>query len=320
MKTFLRSATFILFLVTLSACTRTEAPAPVITFGEGEGAGSAGVHKVEKGDTLYSISQRYQLAIRDIAIKNNLYPPFDLTVGERLNLPPPRQYRVREGDTIYRISRLFGVNSSEISRLNELSAPYSITPGQSLRLPSQSWKAETPREIAQDASSSFSVTEAPPLEGAPPASVETAQLDEPARSAPKSRVTTRPPARSSGNFMKPVDGRVVSGFGPKKDGLHNDGINIAAPRGAPVRAAENGVVVYAGDELKASGNLVLIRHQGHYMTAYAHLDKTMIKRGMTVKRGQTIGTVGSSGSVSSPQLHFEVRKGTKAINPAKYLG
>ena len=115
-------------------------------------------------------------------------------------------------------------------------------------------------------------------------------------------------------------GRTISGYGPKKDGLHNDGINIAAARGTPVKAAENGVVVYVGNELKGSGNLILVRHADRYMSAYAHLDRFLIKRGQTVQRGQTIGTVGSTGAVSSPQLHFELRRGTKAINPQGYIG
>jgi murein DD-endopeptidase MepM/ murein hydrolase activator NlpD len=129
-----------------------------------------------------------------------------------------------------------------------------------------------------------------------------------------------PQPRSSGRFLWPVRGRLVSGFGPKSGGLHNDGINISAPRGAPIRAAENGVVAYVGNELRGFGNLVLIKHADNYVTAYAHADEILVSRGQQVKRGQTIAKVGSSGSVSEPQLHFEVRRGTKAINPAGVLG
>jgi len=119
--------------------------------------------------------------------------------------------------------------------------------------------------------------------------------------------------------MRPVDGKIISNFGPKQGGLHNDGINIRAPKGTPVRAAQNGVVVYSGNDLEGYGNLILVRHQNNMMSAYAHLDKTLIKRGDTVKQGQSIGTVGSTGQVNTPQLHFEIRKGTKALNPVKYL-
>lgn len=320
-------------LFLLSACLGSQAPAPVVNYGAGDGAGSAGAHIVGKGETLYSISERYQLAIRDIANVNYLSPPFILTPGERLKLPPPRQYRVKAGDTLYRVSRLFGVGSSEIAQLNDLTSPYRLSTGQNLRLPSPSRPVETPREIAQAAAPDFTREEATALDASPPPAVETARLDQPpprtqglqqAQRAPqkqekKGPITAKTPPRAGGKFLRPVDGRILSNFGPKSDGLHNDGINIAAPKGAPVRAAENGVVVYAGNELKGSGNLVLVRHEGHIMTAYAHMDRTLVTRGAVIKRGQTIGTVGSTGSVSTPQLHFEVRQGTKAINPSKYL-
>jgi murein DD-endopeptidase MepM/ murein hydrolase activator NlpD len=116
-----------------------------------------------------------------------------------------------------------------------------------------------------------------------------------------------------------VRGRILSTFGPKADGLHNDGINIAARAGAPVIAAENGVVVYAGNELRGFGNLLLVRHADGWITAYAHLDKMLVKKGQKVTRGQAIGTVGTSGGVSQPQLHFEIRRGTQAVDPAKFL-
>ena len=118
----------------------------------------------------------------------------------------------------------------------------------------------------------------------------------------------------------PVRGVVVSEFGPKPGGLENDGINIAAPRGTPFRAADNGVVIYAGNELRGFGNLLLVRHESGMVTAYAHADETLVQRGDQVRRGQTIGRVGSTGNVTTPQLHFEVRRGTRAVNPSEYLG
>ena len=109
------------------------------------------------------------------------------------------------------------------------------------------------------------------------------------------------------------------GFGPKSGGLHNDGINIAAARGTPVRAAENGVVVYIGNQLRGFGNLLLIKHSGGWMTAYAHADTLLVRRGQTVRRGEAVARVGSTGSVTQPQLHFEVRKGTRAVDPTRLL-
>ena len=119
--------------------------------------------------------------------------------------------------------------------------------------------------------------------------------------------------------MWPVKGRLIAGFGPAGKGLNNDGINIGAPLGTQVRAAENGVVAYAGSELKGFGNLLLIRHADGITTAYAHNQKLLINRGDEVKRGQLIATVGKTGNVDSPQLHFEVRVGTQAVDPMGYL-
>lgn len=124
-----------------------------------------------------------------------------------------------------------------------------------------------------------------------------------------------PPPRSGRHFQWPVKGRVISSYGPKPGGLRNDGFNIAADRGASVVAADNGVVAYAGDDLKGFGNLVLIKHAGGFVTTYAHNEKLMVKRGDRVKRGQVVATVGASGSVTQPQVHFQIRQGAHAVDP-----
>jgi murein DD-endopeptidase MepM/ murein hydrolase activator NlpD len=120
-------------------------------------------------------------------------------------------------------------------------------------------------------------------------------------------------------FRWPVRGRVISGFGPIPNGQQNDGINLAVPEGTQVRAAEDGVVAYSGNELKGYGNLVLVRHSDGYVTAYAHASELMVKRGDNVKRGQVIAKSGATGSVNAPQLHFEIRKGSSPVDPTKYL-
>jgi len=129
-----------------------------------------------------------------------------------------------------------------------------------------------------------------------------------------------PAPRGSGKFLWPVNGKIVSAYGVKDGGQHNDGINIAAPLGTPVHAAENGVVVYAGNELRGWGNLLLIRHADGWVSAYAHCEALLVKRGDQVKRGQVIARVGQTGAVASPQLHFELRKSGQAIDPASELG
>lgn len=128
-----------------------------------------------------------------------------------------------------------------------------------------------------------------------------------------------PPPRSRTAFLWPVRGQILSDFGSRSDGRHNDGINIAAPRGTPVKAAENGVVAYAGNELRGFGNLILLKHADGWMTAYAHNDAILVERGAEVKRGQPIARVGATGNVDTSQLHFEIRRGSKAVNPRAYL-
>lgn len=120
-------------------------------------------------------------------------------------------------------------------------------------------------------------------------------------------------------FAWPLQGRIISEFGSRTSGERNDGINIAVPTGTPIRASASGTVSYAGDELKSYGNLVLIRHTGGYVTAYAHARKIVVSRGEVVSSGQIIGFAGSSGDVTEPQLHFEIRHGTAPINPRPLL-
>ena len=162
-----------------------------------------------------------------------------------------------------------------------------------------------------------------PVETVPPAAATEAVTEAAPAETQEAAVDPmliEPAARGDQTFLWPVTGKVVSEFGPLSDGLHNDGINIAAPRGTPVRAAENGVVVYAGNELRGFGNMLLIRHADGFVTAYAHNESLLVARGDTVERGQIIARVGSSGNVDSPQLHFEIRVGTDAVDPREYLG
>ncbi len=178
-------------------------------------------------------------------------------------------------------------------------------PGQaptSLRLPGQK------PAIAAEPIPAPAPTPAPAAAPPPPA-------QEVAAVTPPKPDPTSPPPRGAGRFLWPVKGKLISAFGPKPDGMHNDGLNIAAAKGTTVVAADNGVVAYAGNELRGFGNLLLVKHADGFITAYAHLDRIDVERGAKVKRGQAIGTVGQTGSVTSPQLHFELRKGSQAVDP-----
>jgi murein DD-endopeptidase MepM/ murein hydrolase activator NlpD len=236
---------------------------------------------------------------------NRLTPPYALRVGQALRVPNPRRHIVAAGDTVYGVARRYRVPAAQLVRLNAIKAPYTISPGQDLILPVPVRIAGAPRQQVASAGAARAV---------PRRAVLTATQPRAPQAIP------RPPARAGGKFLWPVRGRTIVGYGPKKDGLHNDGINIAAPRGAPVQAAENGVVAYIGNELRGFGNLILIKHADGWVTAYAHNAGFLVRRGDTVKRGQVIARIGSSGNVATPQLHFEIRKGARSVDPTRFLG
>ena len=280
---------------------------------------------VAPGDTLYSLAQMYGTTVDALARENNLSVPYALSVGQKLKVPVEKEsgavqtvavpadantttrvelseITVAAGDTLYSLSRRYSVPVNDLAVMNNLSAPFALSVGQKLKVPD--------------------------LSSAPVRSVATTKVDSATVpvAKPKEKISSDPTqklptigARSSSKFSWPVRGRVLSAYGAKGDGLFNDGINIAAARGTTVGAAENGVVAYAGNEVKGMGNLIIIQHSGGWMTVYAHLDSMTVRRGNKVSVGQKIGTVGETGKVDEPQLHFEIRKGTKAYNPSTYL-
>ncbi len=327
-----------LAVLLLSGCSFTQAPSPSVSYGTQAGAGSAGIHTVLPGDTVYTVSKEYNLPTRDIVTLNQLSAPYRLTTGYRLKLPPPNEYKVKSNDTLYTVSSLFDVSQNDIVRLNNLASPYRLRAGQTLRLPSPNDQAvqvaTLPQPTAQRDVMQMEPAPAPGVverevlaaptyqassAGTVPPQPQAKATVQPVSAAPPKLPDTVPARTGNGKFMMPVQGKIISGYGPKSDGLHNDGINIKATKGTPVRAAENGTVVYASSELKGYGNLVIVRHADKFMTAYSHMDKILVKRGENVKAGQSIGTVGSTGNVDSPQLHFEIRKGSSALDPQKYL-
>lgn len=234
--------------------------------------------------------------------------------------------RVRKGDTVYAISRRTGVNPRAIISANNLRPPYVLHPGDTLVLTGGRSYAVKRGDTLYSISRRFgidmtSLSRANNLKS--PYRLSIGQVLQ----VPGGRATARPqttlnvalPPREGSRFLWPVRGDILSGYGAKDGGLHNDGINIKTRRGEPVKAADAGVVVYADNGLKGYGNLILIRHAGGWVTAYAHNDRLLVKRGDTVKRGDVISWAGVTGDVTEAQLHFEIRKGTRAVNPANYL-
>ncbi|MBM3511904.1 MAG: LysM peptidoglycan-binding domain-containing M23 family metallopeptidase [Alphaproteobacteria bacterium] len=291
---------------------------------------------VGAGETIYTIARRHNVSTRILIEANDLAPPYRVTPGQDLVIPGSRLHTVTDGESLYLISRAYNLDMYSLAKANKMVPPYRVYTGQQLAIPGVGVGDGKPavevapvnevlagleprRGAAPRSGSDRAVTAAPlPGEGVPVKTEEgSGAAKEVAQAAPETEAVPLP--AGGGRFLWPVRGRVISGFGPKNGGMHNDGINISAKPGDTVRAAENGVVAYAGNELRGFGNLLLIRHRDGWITAYAHADEILVKRGDQVKRGQVIARVGASGRVAEPQLHFEIRKGTKAVDPLRYL-
>jgi murein DD-endopeptidase MepM/ murein hydrolase activator NlpD len=239
----------------------------------------------------------------------------------------PASYVVKYKDTVDSVAGRFGVSPQVIIDANKLQQPYALVPGRTISIPGARVVAPTSSEptTATAPTPPGGVKKEqlePPPQGEPPQSAapgsappgqrEPVPLGPTASAAPKADT---PPPR----FEWPVHGKVVAGYGPRSDGQKNDGIEIAAEKDATVHAADGGTVVYAGNEVRGMGNLLLISHPGGYITAYGYNDALLVKKGDTVKKGQPVAKVGTSGAASDPRLHFEVRRGNKTVDPASML-
>lgn len=233
-------------------------------------------------------------------------------------------YRVQSGDSLWTIGRAHGTTTDALMAANGLSGT-NLKIGQSLAIPAA---GSAPKRV-QLASIDPSAPTAPlPRTPKTPRIPQIAMAPRQPDPLPAVRTTIAEPAvarlpdvsiSQSEGFRWPVRGRIISSFGKKPNGENNDGINFAVPEGTSVKAAENGVVIYAGNELKSYGNLVLIRHKDGWVSAYAHNRTINVKRGEEIRRGQIVAEAGMTGSVTSPQVHFELRKGATPVNPLDHL-
>ncbi len=259
---------------------QTPAPAPQIAAPATASTNGSGhyVHVVAPGETLMSLSRKYQKPLSAIARANKIAPSTMVKIGDRIVIP--------------------GVAA-------QASAP------QPAKQPAKT--AEAPKPAAEPKVASVPAA-APPAQSTPTAAMVTPAAHQPEPPKTKTDVTAAMP-----KFRWPVNGRVITAFGPRPSGAQNDGINVSVPENTPIKAADDGVVAYAGNELKTYGNLVLVRHSNGYVTAYAHASEILVKRDEHVKRGQIIAKAGQTGNVNSPQLHFEIRKGSTPVDPAPFL-
>jgi murein DD-endopeptidase MepM/ murein hydrolase activator NlpD len=303
---------------------------------------------VGTSDTLEVLGRRYNVTPAAILQANGYRGPRVLSPGQQLIIPrsgavaaapamlPAVASRpvavvaassvhvVNHGETLMGIARRNHVSPAELARANGLEPGAKLRIGMKLNVPAKALAAALPAlqpAVAQAASASI-----------PPATRVAAVAVDPQQKARLAQTTSVEEAQAVETAVKaseatgalptfrwPVRGKVIAGYGAKTNGKANDGINLAVPEGTPIKAAEDGVVAYSGNELKGYGNLVLVRHANGYVTAYAHASELLVKRGDTIKRGQVIAKSGQSGEVASPQLHFEIRKGSTPVDPLQFL-
>ncbi len=241
-------------------------------------------HRVSGDETLYDIATRYQAPLRALIDQNELEPPYALTQGRVLELPPPRYHLVRRGEDLEAIARRYNVDLRSLALLNRMRASDTVRAGERIYLPAMA------REIA-----------AAPIATPTP--------------------STMPPSvpAGSGRFIWPLRGDVVSRFGAQPDGTRLDGIEIAGREGAAVAAAGDGDVIYAGDDIEALGVLVLVRHAENYVTAYAYNRRALVREGQRVRAGEAVGELGVRPD-GRARLLFQVRRGNEVLDPAPLMG
>ncbi len=282
--------------------TRAPAQIPVSAPPAGEPSDWTGTHTVSPRNSLYAIAREHNVRVGELQRVNGITDPTKLRAGTVLKVPgqPGAGPSTPEPTTV--------------------AAPPLIPP---LDTPKRGDRPNGLRDTAEARGGETQVAGLAPKfkvlnnssQSVTPRTVQPTTI-----SVPKTATPTAPEDKSpSGKFRWPAKGRIIARFGPRRDNTRNDGINILVPQGSDVHAAEDGTVAYAGDELKGYGNLVLIRHTGNWVSAYAHNETLLVKRGDKVQRGQPIAKAGKTGAVDQPQVHFELRQGSKPIDPMPHL-
>ncbi|MGH2342639.1 peptidoglycan DD-metalloendopeptidase family protein [Segnochrobactraceae bacterium EtOH-i3] len=296
-------------LGTMPASAAAAAAAPVAAAASKASAGTSYV--VKSGDSLRAVAKRNGLSYKELAAANGLEPTSELKIGQKIVIPG--------AGTTAAATAAATTAAAAPGKLGIPKAP----PASTLQAQAQAQATAVAAPVAAVKAAPVAAVKAAPTQvAALPAQMSDAGSA--VQSAAKAAAAPDPEEAEVGSpktgFRWPARGRVVSGFGKKPNGESNDGINLAVPEGTPVKAAEEGVVVYSGNELQGYGNLVLVRHSNGWVTAYAHNSELLVSKGDTVKRGQVISKAGATGNVTSPQLHFELRKGSRPVDPTPYLG
>ncbi len=271
-------------------------------------------HMVNPGETLSGIASRYQVSTQALAQANGMSVDSPLRMGQRLHIPSRGQQSSVDYTTTASIGRNVGNDFASRASV-DVSAPVvaavpKVKPRWVQEMAQSSVRSSSGRLPVQKSQDVASLNEAIglPVEN----SVQAVSSSAPV-------AVQSDPVSDEAKFRWPVRGRIIAGFGAGDSGVRNEGINLSVPAGTSVRAAENGTVIYAGDELKMYGNFILVRHTNGWVTAYAHNEKLLVQKGQVVRRGQIIAQAGMSGNVKAPQLHFELRIKGDPVDPVPYL-
>lgn len=288
------------------------------------------IHIVRRHENLQSIARQRNVDVHSLVKMNNLKPPYIIHENQRLKLsyptisPPsfaPKKAGVTQvkqpTQTVEPLLPLKPKGASKVERMPKIEPLLplekkpvfqknaSVQDGVFDREPPQKpLRKSTQKKVSKNAEKSSKKTS---KRSVPSSKAQPSRKAEPVKQGPISK------------FQWPVRGKILAKYGNKSAGLRNDGVNIQANKGTPIKAAESGQVVYVGNALKGYGNLILLKHRDGWMTAYAHAQKTFVSKGDTIKKGQKIALVGSTGNVKKPQLHFELRKKTRTLDPLPYL-
>jgi murein DD-endopeptidase MepM/ murein hydrolase activator NlpD len=293
---------------------------------------------VRQGETIETLARKYGVPASALMRANGMTHASWLRPGQRLVIPryvaggtetrsaPSHAAKTAEGnvhvvapgETLIGIARKHGMSLAALAKANKISAYTKLSVGDRITIPG-GHKVAAERAAPTPAVHAKAEHHMAAVETVASVPTQSVRLAKPEPVEAQSPTKTAEAAGAMPSFRWPVHGRIISAFGAKPNGQQNDGINLAVPEGTPIKAADDGVVAYAGNELKGYGNLVLIRHSNGYVSAYANASELLVKRGDEVRRGQVIAHAGQTGNVTSPQLHFEIRKGSVPIDPTKFL-
>ena len=283
------------------------------------------MHTVVRGDTIHKISERYNVDVDYIIYANAIPVGERLFIGQQLRIPNEYQHKVAGHDSLLSISRLYSVDLLDLAKHNNMNMSDRLALGQIINIPAMRVERKEPvKPIDLSTLLEQILADGGNLVAIPPSAV--------------AKIKSQPIAVQNANdkivvveekkiievpeftgFIWPVEGKVVHKYGDMVNGIKNAGINIEAEEGTGISVAEGGRVAYAGEGVKGMGKMVLVRHDKGYITVYAHADDILVEKGQILEKGDLIATVGSTGSVGTAQLHFQVRNGKIPVNPNTVL-